>query len=79
MSNSLTQELGPTPLRVSLISPGMVETNFSNVRFRGNTDKAAAVYKGLKPLSADDIADIIVFTASRPPHVMSLYSASLCV
>ena len=58
-----------TNVRVSAVSPGLVETEFSNVRFHGDTEKANSVYKGMKPLTADDIAEIIVFTASRPAHV----------
>ncbi len=54
---------------VSTIDAGLVETNFSNIRFNGDTEKAKAVYKGLKPLTGDDVADAIIFCASRPPHV----------
>jgi NADP-dependent 3-hydroxy acid dehydrogenase YdfG len=68
INTSLRHELVATPIRVSLISPGMVETEFSIVRFG---DKAVAdnFYKGVKPLNGDDIADNIVYVASRPPHV----------
>lgn len=54
---------------VSTIDAGLVETNFSNVRFNGDTEKAKAVYKGLKPLTGEDVADAIIFCASRPAHV----------
>ncbi|KAH9806778.1 hypothetical protein DFH28DRAFT_932075 [Melampsora americana] len=68
-SGALMRELVSTPLRVSEIQPGMVETEFSVTRFRGDRKAADQVYEGLKPLTAQDIAEEIVWCASRPAHV----------
>jgi len=54
---------------VTSVDPGMVETDFSLVRFHGDADRAAKVYKGVKPLTAEDIAEVIVWTVKRPDHV----------
>jgi NADP-dependent 3-hydroxy acid dehydrogenase YdfG len=69
ITKTLLLELVDTPLRVSQICPGLVNTEFSTVRFRGDKGKADNVYKGIQPLVADDIAELIVFTAGRPAHV----------
>lgn len=69
ITEATKKDLHGTEVRVSMISPGLVETEFSEVRFDGNTEKAAKVYKGMKPLVAQDIAEIIVFVANRPAHV----------
>eukprot|EP00276_Gloeochaete_wittrockiana_P015304 CAMPEP_0184351202 /NCGR_PEP_ID=MMETSP1089-20130417/43474_1 /TAXON_ID=38269 ORGANISM="Gloeochaete wittrockiana, Strain SAG46.84" /NCGR_SAMPLE_ID=MMETSP1089 /ASSEMBLY_ACC=CAM_ASM_000445 /LENGTH=277 /DNA_ID=CAMNT_0026684491 /DNA_START=43 /DNA_END=876 /DNA_ORIENTATION=+ len=69
INNVLRKEVVATPLRVTSICPGMVETEFSLVRFKGNADIAKSVYKGLDPLIAADIADNILYVASRPRHV----------
>ena len=69
ISESTKKDLHGTNIRVSIVSPGMVETEFSNVRFKGDDQKAASVYKGFTPLTANDIAEIIVFVANRPEHV----------
>ncbi|WP_028663280.1 SDR family oxidoreductase [Saccharomonospora halophila] len=57
------------PLRLTEVIPGMVETDFSLNRFEGDTERAAQVYQGLQPLTAEDVADVIAFAATRPPHV----------
>jgi NADP-dependent 3-hydroxy acid dehydrogenase YdfG len=62
-------DLLPHNIRVTAINPGAVETEFSEIRFKGDKDRAKKVYEGFKPLVADDIADLIWFAASRPAHV----------
>ena len=69
ITDTLRLELLGQPVRVSEIAPGLVDTEFSTVRFAGDAARAAQVYKGMTPLSADDIADAIVWMATRPPHV----------
>ncbi|MBC8044095.1 MAG: SDR family NAD(P)-dependent oxidoreductase [Rhizobacter sp.] len=69
ISEVLRLELLGKNIRVSSIDPGLVETEFSTVRFRGDGEKAKNVYAGMTPLTAADIAECIVFAASRPPHV----------
>ncbi|QDZ40563.1 SDR family oxidoreductase [Euhalothece natronophila Z-M001] len=69
LSEGLKQDLLGTPVRVSCIDPGLVQTEFSLVRFRGEQEKAEKTYQGLTPLSPEDVADVIYFCATRPPHV----------
>ena len=69
MTRTLRLELNGEPIRITEIAPGLVETEFSLVRFHGDRKAAKAVYEGLKPLSAEDVAECIVFAVTRPPHV----------
>ena len=69
LSDGLRIDLVDTPLRVTNIKPGLVETNFSVVRFRGDKEKADNVYRGIKPLNGDDIAEVVYFAASVPEHM----------
>ncbi|MFM9267716.1 SDR family oxidoreductase [Tychonema sp. BBK16] len=69
ISEGLKQDLLGTPVRVTEIEPGLVETEFSNVRFHGDAEKAKNVYQGLTPLTPDDVADVVYFCATRSPHV----------
>jgi len=69
LSDGLRIDVANTAIRVTNLKPGLVETNFSNVRFHGDNDRAATVYKGIKPLTGDDIADVAVFAANAPEHV----------
>lgn len=69
ITESTKKDLHGSEVRVSMISPGMVETEFSEVRFSGDKEKAEKVYTGMKPMVARDIAEIIVFVANRPAHV----------
>ena len=69
LSDGLRQDLVDTPLRVTNIRPGLVETNFSVVRYRGDKEAADNFYKGIKPLSGSDVAESVYFAASAPAHV----------
>jgi NADP-dependent 3-hydroxy acid dehydrogenase YdfG len=69
LNNSMRMDLNQYGIRVGAIHPGMVETEFSEVRFKGDTERASNVYKDVKALQADDIAEIIHFVVSRPYHV----------
>ncbi len=69
ITEGLRIDLNGTPVRVTSIDPGMVETDFSNIRFRGDAERAKKVYAGLDPLTPEDIAETIVWVASQPAHV----------
>jgi NADP-dependent 3-hydroxy acid dehydrogenase YdfG len=69
INDGLRQDVLGTPLRVTSIDPGMVETDFSKVRFRGDEARAAKVYQGVTPLTPADVADAILWAVSRPAHV----------
>jgi NADP-dependent 3-hydroxy acid dehydrogenase YdfG len=69
LSQSMQLDHNGTGIRVCNIDPGLVETEFSEVRFRGDKDRAATVYTGYTPLHANDIADAVLWTATRPQHV----------
>ena len=69
ITKGLRMDLLGAPIRISTVDPGLVETEFSMVRFHGDRERAAKVYEGMQPLTGDDIADAVVYCASRPPHV----------
>jgi NADP-dependent 3-hydroxy acid dehydrogenase YdfG len=69
INDGLRQDLLGTPIRVTSIDPGMVQTEFSEVRFHGDKERAAKVYQGLTPLQPADVADAIIWAVTRPAHV----------
>ena len=69
ITKGMQVDLVDTPIRVSSVDPGMVETEFSLVRFHDDRKRAKNVYKGIKPLTAEDIAEAVLFCCTRPPHV----------
>ncbi len=69
LSDGLRIDVAHTKVRVTNVKPGLVETHFSNVRFRGDNARADNVYRGVKPLNGDDIADVVFYAASAPEHV----------
>ena len=69
LTDGLRIDVADTAIRVTNLKPGLVETNFSNTRFHGDNERAANVYKGIKPLTGDDIADVAVYAANAPAHV----------
>jgi 3-hydroxy acid dehydrogenase / malonic semialdehyde reductase len=69
INDGLRQDVLGTPVRVTSVDPGMVETDFSLVRFRGDHERAEKTYKGVKPLTPEDVAEVIVWATRRPDHV----------
>lgn len=69
ISEGLKMDLNGTAVRITSVDPGLVETEFSVVRFHGDADRAKKVYEGIKPLSGADVADVVLFCATRPAHV----------
>jgi NADP-dependent 3-hydroxy acid dehydrogenase YdfG len=69
INDGLREDLLGTPVRVTSVDPGLVETEFSMVRFHGDKGKAAKVYKGITPLTGEDIADVILWAVTQPEHV----------
>ena len=69
LTRGIRIDLVDTPIRVSTVDPGLVETEFSKVRFHGDSDRSKKVYTGMEPLTGEDIADTILYCVSRPEHV----------
>jgi 3-hydroxy acid dehydrogenase / malonic semialdehyde reductase len=69
LTKGMRMDLVDTPIRVCTVDPGLVETEFSEVRFHGDKERAQKTYQNMTPLTPDDIADAVLFAASRPPHV----------
>ncbi|MDH3891173.1 MAG: SDR family oxidoreductase [candidate division Zixibacteria bacterium] len=69
LTKGMQIDLVDTPIRVSTVDPGLVETEFSRVRFYGDTERAAKTYQGFQPLIGEDVAEAVVWIADRPPHV----------
>lgn len=70
ITKGMRMDLNPYGIKVTSINPGLVETEFSLVRFKGDAPKASQVYKGMDPLRGDDIADVVLYTVNAPPHVV---------
>jgi NADP-dependent 3-hydroxy acid dehydrogenase YdfG len=70
LTKGMRMDLNAFGIKVTSINPGLVETEFSLVRFKGDETRAASVYKGYEPLQPGDLADLILFTITRPAHVM---------
>ena len=70
LTAGMRMDLNPHNIKVTAIHPGLVETEFSKIRFKGDEERAANVYKGMEPLHGPDVADVILFVLTRPAHVM---------
>ena len=70
LTRGMRMDLNPFGIKVTSINPGLVETEFALVRFKGDKEKASNVYKGMTPLAGEDIADIILYTLNCPDHVV---------
>lgn len=79
LNEGLKMDVHGTPVRVSAVSPGLVETEFSLVRFEGDADRAGSVYANMTPLTPEDVADAILWCATRPPHVNISEVLMMCV
>jgi 3-hydroxy acid dehydrogenase / malonic semialdehyde reductase len=66
---ALREDLLGRPIRITTVDPGLVETEFSLVRFRGDADKAKSVYEGVEAVRPEDVAECVIFALTRPPHV----------
>ena len=79
INDGLREDLLGTPIRVTSVDPGLVETEFSQVRFHGDTERAAKVYNGLTPLVGEDVADVILWAVTRPAHVNIARVSLTCI
>jgi 3-hydroxy acid dehydrogenase / malonic semialdehyde reductase len=70
LSEGMRLDLNPYGIKVTNVAPGAVETEFSLVRFKGDTERASNVYKGFQPLLAEDIANVVTYVVNQPPHVV---------
>jgi 3-hydroxy acid dehydrogenase/malonic semialdehyde reductase len=78
ITTGMRLDLNPYNIRVGAVNPGMVQTNFSEVRFKGDTERAEKVYQGFMALQPQDVAEVILFAVSRPPHVNIADLTVLC-
>lgn len=79
INQGMRMDLNGTPIRVGAVNPGLVQTEFSEVRFKGDSDRADKVYEGYTPLKPEDVADAIWFAVTRPPHVNIADLTMMCV